>query len=215
MRKSGCLLVRLGVVVVLLAVFFPTAVLAHEQRLVGGKYKFVVGFLSEPAIVGELNGVELHVTVPGDSDKPVEGLQDTLEATLIVGGGARSMPIKLQARFGQPGAYAGYFIPTREGSYIFQFKGEIDGVRVDERFESGPGRFNDVVGVEPLQFPDKEPDVSAMADVAKAAQAEAGLARTIGIAGVFLGLAGLVVGGVSLATIRRRDRANRSQRIAK
>jgi hypothetical protein len=166
----------------------------------------VVGFLNEPAIADQMNGIDLRVTSVADN-KPVEGLEKTLKAEVIVGGGAHTMPLQLQARFGQPGAYAGYFMPTREGSYIFHFTGTVESTPIDERFESGPGRFDDVQAVEPLQFPDKLPDPSASASEAKAARDEAASARAFGIAGLVVGLAGLIVGGLSLATHRRPEAA--------
>src|SRR5947199_5584133 len=97
--------------------------LAHESRIVG-KYKLVVGFVNEPALNGQPNAIDFRVTV-SDTAKAVEGLDKTVKAEVIYGGG-KSMPVALSARFGQPGAYAGYFIPTRPGTYIFHFTGQIE-----------------------------------------------------------------------------------------
>lgn len=204
MSRRTRLLTGLGALLVLLAALFPAAALAHERRPVAGKYQFVVGFLNEPAFAGQMNGIDLRVTIPGENNKPVEGLEKTLKAEVIAGGGARVMPLELKTRFGQPGAYAGYFMPTRDGSYIFHFTGTIDGAPVDERFESGPGRFNDVQAVQALQFPEKLPDALAAASDLQAARAEAASARMLAIAGLVVGIVGLIVGGVSLA-IRRRS----------
>ena len=52
---------------------------AHERRSVD-KYSLVVGFNDEPALQGEPNGMQLTVTVPAESNRPVEGLADTLKA---------------------------------------------------------------------------------------------------------------------------------------
>lgn len=80
-------------------------------------------------------------------------MEKTLKAEVVVGG--QIMPVELHPRFRQPGAYNGDFVPTRPGSYTFRFSGNVDGRAVNEVFESGPGRFNDVQAVAPLQFPDK------------------------------------------------------------
>src|SRR5512135_2012048 len=107
---------------------FPSAALAHERRTVAGKYQFVVGFLNEPAVADQMNGIDLRIST--SDGKPVEGLEQTLKAEVIVGGGARTAQLPLQARFGQPGSYAAYFIPTRDGSYIFHFTGTIEGAPI-------------------------------------------------------------------------------------
>src|SRR5262245_40384755 len=142
----------------LLLVALPATASAHERRDVGNdKYQVVVGFITEPAIEGEPNGVDFRVTNKA-TNQPVEGVEKTLKVALQAGGSApKEMP--LRARFGQPGAYTADLIPTRPGAYIFTFSGEIEGTLINERFESGPGRFNDVIAAEALQFP--EPVASA------------------------------------------------------
>src|SRR5262245_47665316 len=77
--------------------------LAHERRMVG-KYQLVVGFINEPAYVNQVNGIDFRVTNT-DTSKPVEGLEKTVKAEVIVGG--KNLPVNLATRFGQPGAYAG------------------------------------------------------------------------------------------------------------
>jgi hypothetical protein len=171
--------------VLALSLLFPAGVSAHERRDVGN-YQLVVGWLTEPAIGNQLNGIDLAVTSKSDN-KPVEGVERTLKAEVIVGGNARSMPISLQARFNMPGRYAGYFEPTAPGAYIFHFSGTINGEAVDQRFESGPGRFDDVQPLTPLQFPNKTPDPAEL-------RAEADQARQLAIVGIALGAAGLALG---------------------
>jgi hypothetical protein len=56
-----------------------------------------------------------------------------------------------------PGKYAAYFMPTKEGAYSFTFKGKVETMDVNEKFESGPGRFNDVESTTSLQYPTKVP----------------------------------------------------------
>jgi len=207
----------LAALAVLAAMILPLALpgvaLAHERRLVAGRYQFVVGFLNEPVFAGQMSGIDLRVTIPAEDNRPVEGLERMLRATVIVGGGAQSLSVELRPRFGQPGAYAGYFLPTRAGSYIFQFTGTIDGTPINERFESGPGRFDDVQAVEPLQFPVKLPDPGTAANEIKAARAEAAAARTLALVGLVVGIAGLLTGGASLAARRRPEGAAARQPV--
>jgi hypothetical protein len=59
--------------------------------------------------------------------------------------------------------YVADFIPSRSGTFIFNFTGSIEGSPINERFESGPGRFDDVASLDALQFPQAIPDNTAMA----------------------------------------------------
>lgn len=170
----------------------PAMVSAHEQRDVG-LYHFVVGFLNEPPVATQMNGIDVTVTTTADK-VAVDGAEKTLKAEVIVGGNAKSMPITLQARFGQPGKYVGYFMPTAAGAYIFHFSGTINGQPVDQHFESGPGRFDDVQPLAPLQFPDKLADPAALQAQLASAQAAASQARLLAILGVLLGVAGVALG---------------------
>jgi len=167
--------------------------LAHEQRTVGN-YNFVVGFLNEPAYVGLPNGLDLRISNK-DSGKPVEGLEKTLQAEFIFG--SKTMPLTVKARFGQPGAYTADLIPTKAGTYIFHIFGTVEGQKVDEKFESGPGRFNDVQEMTPLQFPDKVAPAADIAAQVQAAQNSASTAQTFGIIGIVVGVLSLVVGGLA------------------
>jgi hypothetical protein len=189
---------------------FVPAAEAHERRQVG-PYTFVVGFLVEPAFVEQPNGVDLRVTRDG---QPVNDVHQTLKVEVTTGGDSRTFD--LATVFNQPGAYAARFIPTRTGTYFFRFFGTIEGTEVNERFESGPGRFNDIQSTTDLQFPTKVPTNAELAadirqvegnetagnattspDVQQALD-RADRAQTIGLV---VGSAGILVGliGVGLA----------------
>lgn len=184
----------------------PGSALAHERRNVG-KYTLVVGWLTEPSIEGQPNGIDLRIMDTATSE-PVEGAEKTLKATVAFGGNAPK-EFTLRARFGQKGAYTSDIIPTRSGAYLFEFAGAINGQNVSEKFESGPGRFNDVQSPANFQFPVAvQPaselqraanDATARAAAAESAAAEA---RMIGFAGIGAGVLGLLAGGVALLARR-------------
>jgi hypothetical protein len=191
------------------ALLAPSMAFAHERRVVD-KYAIVVGFNEEPAIQGQPNGMQIMVTEPGAENRPVEGLADTLKAAVAFGGG-QAREFKLRANRSRPGQYIADFIPTRSGTYIFTFTGTIEGMSINERFESGPGRFSDVEPVETLQFPEVVPlanDAARVAraagDQAAAADAAADSARTMAMTGVGVGVLGLLVGAISLAMLLTR-----------
>ena len=198
MRKF--LALPIGGALILLSMCLPLTAAAHEQRNVG-KYHFVVGFLNEPAIQAQMNAIDLTVTTTADK-KPVEGAEKTLKAEVIVGGNAAVMPIPLEARYGLPGKYAGYFMPTATGAYQFHFSGTINGDAVDQKFESGPNTFSNVNALQPLEFPQKLGDPAASSSDLASARAAADQGRILGMAGVVVGVIGLALGGFALARSR-------------
>jgi hypothetical protein len=191
----------------LLPLAAPQAALAHERRQVG-PYTFVVGFVSEPALLGQPNGVDLRISKT-EGGTPVEGAEKTLKVAVAFGGG-QPKEFPLRTRFGMPGAYTADLIPTKAGSYLFTFTGTIEGTQVNQRFESGPGRFNDVEDTAKLQFPEAVPPVTQLTaslketqDRATAAEAKVSQAQSLGIAGTVLGVLGLLVGAAALVSARR------------
>ena len=161
---------------------FATSAAAHERRTVG-PYTFVVGWITEPSYVGQLNALDLTVTETA-STKAVEGLEKTLKADLITGGGAAAMPLTIAARFGLPGKYQGLVLPTKVGDYTFHITGTVNTTQVDEKFESGPGRFGAIEDIAALQFPTKVPSNSDLAS--KLDDANVKLTIAIAIAAVAL-----------------------------
>ena len=205
-RGAGALLLALA----LLPFAAPGTALAHERRQVG-PYTFVVGFLGEPALQGEPNGIDLRISRT-DGGTPVEGADKTLKAAIAFGGG-QPKEFPLRARFGMPGAYTADLIPTKAGSYIFTFSGTIDGNAVNEKFESGPGRFDDVKAADQIQFPEAVPAASQLAGQvqdaqaqAAAAQGEIAQARTLAVLGIVVGLLGLATAAWALVSARAARR---------
>jgi len=129
----------------------PSGTSAHEHRTVATDYEFVVGFINEPAVQGELNGVSLAVT---KGDEPVTGLDETLKVEVIFGD--QSKTFDLNAVWGEDGSYEAPFIPTQPGDYTFHFTGTIDGTEVDETFTSSPDGFDSVAPRSDYEFPPVE-----------------------------------------------------------
>jgi hypothetical protein len=134
---------------------------AHEHRTVGS-YELVVGFLNEPAVSNELNGLSLRVTEAPAEDTaatpeadaegaPVEGLEATLQAEVIYGD--QRMPLTLAPAWNDPGHYVAPLIPTQPGDYSFHIWGTINGAEIDETFTAGPETFSTVIDRTTLEFP--------------------------------------------------------------
>src|SRR5256885_1838625 len=168
--------------------------LGHERRTVG-PYTFVVGWINEPSYVNLLNSLDLTVTETSGG-KAVEGLDKTLKADLTFGGSATAQPLALAARFGQPGKYSGYVVPTKVGDYTFHITGTVGAMSIDEKFESGPGRFGSIESTDPLQYPQKLVSNSDLA-------ARLDQLQTLVIVGIVLGALALLASGAGLVMRRR------------
>lgn len=190
---------------------------AHERRQVaGGKFTFVVGFFNEPVLLEEVNAVLIRVSNT-ETTTPIEGVEKTLKVDVTAGGQTKTYD--LAARSGMPGTYTAELIPTKSGQWVFRFHGTVEGTPIDERFESGAGRFGEPASPAELQFPVKVPTNSEIASQSQTAgrPAEASAqpagasqddvqraldkANSARNTAVGFGIAGIVVGvlGVALA----------------
>lgn len=124
------------------------SVSAHEQRTVATDYAFTVGFINEPAVQNDTNGIWVRITKAG---KPVLAASDTLKAQVIFGDQTRDLT--LTPAFGEEGVYQSVFIPTQPGDYTFRFLGQLEGVAIDESFTSSPEGFDSVAARGDLEFP--------------------------------------------------------------
>jgi len=172
-----------------------TRAAAHETRMVG-PYTFVVGWVSEPAVAGQSNGLDLTVTETAGG-KVVEGLEKTLTAQVITGGGAKTRTLELAPDGDQPGHYTSGFVPTRVGDYTFHLSGMAGTTKIEEKFESGPNRFDPVTDIVGLEFPDQVPSTGDLAQ--QLADANTKLTIAIAIAAL-----ALVVSIASFAPALRR-----------
>jgi hypothetical protein len=179
---------------------YAGAASAHERRMVG-PYQFVVGWLNEPAYVGLVNSLDLRVSDTRVTPaKAVEGLEKTITVDLQTGGLA-SLPLTVTARFGTPGAYNGYVMPSATGTYTFTIKGKIESQDVNEKFESGPGRFGDIESTTALQYPNKVPAADDLTKRLGDMQSGIDQTRLLSAVAVIIGIVAL---GVALAMSRRR-----------
>jgi hypothetical protein len=179
---------------------YAGAASAHERRMVG-PYQFVVGWLNEPAYVGLVNSLDLRVSDTRVTPaKAVEGLEKTITVDLQTGGLA-SLPLTVTARFGTPGAYNGYVMPSATGTYTFTIKGKIESQDVNEKFESGPGRFGDIESTTALQYPNKVPAADDLTKRLGDMQSGIDQTRLLSAVAVVIGIVAL---GVALAMSRRR-----------
>ncbi|MBA2452421.1 MAG: hypothetical protein H0V47_04580 [Chloroflexia bacterium] len=203
-RSIGAIRRLLGalLVVALSTMFMLDAVSAHEHREVG-EYELTVGFLNEPAIVEEPNGLDLRVQMGhGDAGVPVEGLAGSLRAEIIYGD--ERLPLEIRPVFGEPGAYKADVIPTETGAYTFHIFGSIEGMDIDESFTGGLDTFAEVASRQTMNFPNQVSSVGSVQTMASDANDTASTAMLLGVGGLVTGLLGLVFGGMAFARTQSR-----------
>jgi hypothetical protein len=171
--------------------------LAHQEKELGD-YTVEVGFAVEPAFQNQMNGVELFAETK--DGKKVEGLEKTIKFEISAGGKTRM--IDVHPVFDDPGHYVGEFMPTLVGDYVFHMTGKLGDLDVDEKFESGPGRFSAVMPISDAQFPVQYPSPDEVSAAVTAAEIKASQAQTFGVIGIAAGVIGILLGGVAL--LRRR-----------
>jgi len=194
MTRIGAIATAIAVVVASFGIL-STRAAAHETHMVG-PYTFVVGWVGEPAVVGQSNGLDLTVTETAGG-KAVEGLEKTLTPQVITGGGAKTRTLELAPDGDQPGHYTSGFVPTRVGDYTFHLSGMAGTTKIEEKFESGPNRFDPVTDIVGLEFPDQVPSTGDLAQ--QLADANTKLTIAIAIAAL-----ALVVSIASFAPALRR-----------
>lgn len=146
-KKMRLIVLMIVLALTLATLAFPAA--AHEGREVGENL-IVFGWRVEPTYTSLLNGPEFTVETH-DDDKPVEGLEETLQLEVSYGG--KSKLLKLRAVFDAPGHYTADLIPTQPGDYSFRLTGTIGDTDVDEIFDSASGEFSSVEPISDIQFP--------------------------------------------------------------
>ncbi|MBI2907098.1 MAG: hypothetical protein HYX92_05520 [Chloroflexi bacterium] len=211
MKAALCGMVIVFEVVVASLALFPETALAHERRAVG-KYQLVVGFIVEPPFEGQKNGVDLRVT-DAQTQKPVEGVEGTLQVEIAHVPTGVSKVLKLRTIFGDPGHYTADLLLTAPGHYRFRFFGAIEGLNVNETFnsKSGGGGFNDVESSGDIQFPVKIAEAREIEAATRGAQAAAqkasdaaSLATNLAFVGIGLGALGIAAGAGPLIVGRKR-----------
>jgi hypothetical protein len=169
-----------ALIAVLLLLALARPALAHE-RIEVGPYVIVLGWRTEPPIVGERNAILLEVS---EGEAPVEGVEATLNLELLYGGQAYRSNL---SPAGEPGLYEATVFPTVRGQYAVRLLGTIGATAVDVEVEP-----EEVFPGARIQFPEAQPDPLEMQERLAALEGQLGLARALAIAGLLLGLAGLV-----------------------
>lgn len=224
------LVATVGVAAVLLSVMAAPAS-AHEGRKVG-RYQLVVGFGDEPAYAGTRNSVQLIVSDASGRPVTDLDVGKVAVHAFYGTKADPSLPkivLPMEPHFGDgwgtPGDYQSFFVPSAPGRYSFHVHGAINGQKVNQVFTSGPRTFGDVLDPAKTTFPAlKDPSTGQLAQrldrevprltasvqsvltLSRAAERRAdgklAQARQLAFAGMLLGLIGIVLAGVAVASAR-------------
>lgn len=162
-------------------------VAAHE-RVIVGPYELIIGWRSEPAVAGSLNGLDLGITWASNAT-PVPNAQNDLAAVLSFE--SSSVSKDLDPQFGRDGWYTFDVIPTRPGVYSVRLSGTLGSTPVDETVT-----LHEVGPASTLAFPTADPTTTELRAQLDAMQIQWILAMV-------LAAGGLVAAGVALVSRRR------------
>lgn len=110
--------------------FNPGPVLAHEE-VSFGDINVVAGWVDEPPLVNQLNGVLLIITQVSNG-QPVNNALAQLDITLQKG--AETRPLEFQPTE-EAGTYTATILPTQTGQYAVVMRGTIAGQAIDGQIE--------------------------------------------------------------------------------
>jgi hypothetical protein len=175
-----------GLLLLFVPILHVGTALAHESITVGD-YEIVVGWVTEPPIAGQMNGIEIHVSdTSTGTEQPVE---DVSSLTLSVAYGGQAKTLTLEAMGEEsPGQFTASLIPTIPGEYMVRFGGTLGDTPVDAETH-----IHEVQPVESLAFPDAESPQQETNSF--------GMTEWLAILGFLSGLAGLIL---SLLNMRNR-----------
>lgn len=133
-----------------------------------GEYLISVGWLHEPAFVGQPNAVQVTI-VHHDDEKPVTDLALDAIAVVVSTAGQDSPSLALRPAFdaeegvGPLGEYDAVIVPTSPGDYSFHITGSIHETPLDLTVASGDETFDAVEASTELEFPVKLPSLAEVA----------------------------------------------------
>jgi hypothetical protein len=110
--------------------FNPGPVLAHEETAFGD-INIVAGWVDEPPLVNQLNGVLLIITQVSNG-QPVNNALAQGDITLQKG--AETRPLEFQPAE-EAGTYTATILPTQTGQYAVVMRGTIAGQAIDGQIE--------------------------------------------------------------------------------
>ena len=187
--------ISITAVIILLTAFIllalnVRAVLAHTNVEIG-PFTIIIGWETEPVVVGERNAIFIAVSEGGE---PVVGLEGTLEVAVLYGGQTFTGNLQPGA---DDGTYTIEILPTVRGQYSLQLSGSIKDIDISEVVQP-----EEVLPAKVLQFPESPPDPRELQSSIDDLTAQLQIARFLAVAGVLLAVIAITIAAASLMKSR-------------
>src|SRR5687767_12866748 len=121
----------LASILVLSVIAFNLPPAAAHEETIQGDIRIVGGWVNEPPLVGQFNGIELTITRVSDG-QPVIGAVAQLDATIKKGTPTKSLDLQPTE---EPGVYEAEILPTQTGQYAIVLRGTIAGQAINSQIE--------------------------------------------------------------------------------
>ena len=171
---------------------------AHEIVTIGD-YWLELGWLSEPALVGEKNAV-LIVAANAETSAMVEDIS-TITVSIAVGGRSQVLMLRPAAE-ATPGEFAADIIPTVRGVYTLELRGTLGDERVNVDVE-----LDEVHEAGSVQFPERSASMLELEKRLAASEAALGETRLVAMIALILGGLSLLASAILIGTRARSRRA--------
>jgi hypothetical protein len=120
--------------------------MAHEETIVGD-IKIVGGWVNEPPLVNQFNGIVLEISRNSTGD-PITNAVAQLDVTIKKGTLTKSLDFQPTE---EPGIYTADILPTQVGLYEVLLRGSIAGQQVNTQIE-----IEEAEDTRPLEFPPRQ-----------------------------------------------------------
>jgi len=155
---------------------------AHEHITVGD-YEISVGWVNEPPVAGQANGIEIGVSnISTGEEQPVEDIS-SLTVTISYGGQSRELALEALGE-DNPGQFEAPILPTIPGQYTITFGGQLGDTPVDAQVEP-----EEVAPADTIQFPAVEASIQS---------ADLGMMNWLIYISLLVGMIALVLGVMAL-----------------
>ena len=123
---------------------------AHEHITIGD-YEFVIGWLEEPPIAGQMNAIVISITEQSSGEPLTMEDASALQVTISYGGQTRGLALEPVGE-DSPGVFMAPLLPTVPGEYTILLGGQLGETAVEAEVQPEEVQPADV-----LQFPIPEP----------------------------------------------------------
>jgi hypothetical protein len=180
---------------VVIVVVACVAISAHDRKNAGA-LSIVIGWATEPAFSGSMNGVVVSLA---DRAGPLTKADGSLSVEVTFGTERITLP--LAAGLNRPHEFHAALVPTRAGTYTFHVTGRINNQPIDVTSTCGERTFHCVTDAGALQFPVRDPSAGELAERISRAAPRADEATQTARSARMLALAAIAVSLIAIASV--------------